>query len=348
MGKKKVDDHAHEHVGELLDRYRTGELGESERLRVEGHLEACADCRAELKALKAFARVVERGFAAEHAARAAEREPDWARLRASIVGRTSARATGARRSRLARYVPQAALAVLALVALGVLWEQGIRSPGEAERALRSERPAERRADGAAEGSDGPVAAPEAEREERPTDEDRFAAAQQVDLEARANAVSQAVSGEAANERGREVGLDERGLRERVGVVEGDVDRAAADAADGWLPKEAPDAEGVEEAVAPPEPAEDRVAAKAVSDAARQAAEPPIREELGKAAAPPPEIERFRRDARSALAQADTLLAARALSQWRDSLAPRQDLAPELERAARALADSLSAFLATRP
>jgi ribonuclease D len=47
-------------------------------------------------------------------------------------------------------------------------------------------------------------------------------------------------------------------------------------------------------------------------------------------------------------EADTLLAARALAQWRDSLALRRDLPPDLERAARVLADSLSAFLANRP
>ena len=99
------------------------------------------------------------------------------------------------------------------------------------------------------------------------------------------------------------------------------------------------------------PAEDRVEAKARPDSARQEAKAQVqaREGLGEAVqAAPPELERFRTTARSALSEADTLLAARALAQWRDSLAPREDLSPELERAARALADSLAAFLANRP
>ncbi|MGH7543179.1 MAG: zf-HC2 domain-containing protein [Gemmatimonadota bacterium] len=342
----KMNDH--DHVGELLDRYRTGELHEPDRHRVQSHLEMCAACRGELEALTAFARDVERGYAAEQAAQAADREPDWARLRASIVERTSARRAGAGRLRFGRYVPQAALAVLALIAVGVLWEQGVRGPGEAEEALRSERRTASRADKASEDSGGAVATAGAERAEMPTDEDQFAAAQRVEDAARANAVPPTVSQAGADARRHEVGLDEGQLRDRAAAVERNADRDAADAAAAGRVAEAPiePAEGVEEAVAPLEPAEDPAERKAPPDAGRQEAEAPAG--LGKAAAPPPELERFQTTARNALAEADTLLAARALSQWRDSLAPRQALPPELERAARALADSLAAFLATRP
>lgn len=346
----KMSGPSHDHVGELLDLYRTGELGEPDRLRVEGHLEACAACRGELEALAAFARTVERGYQAERAARAAEREPDWARLRAAVVERTHGRAP--RRERLARYVPQAALAVLALVALGVLWEQGVRSPDEVERALRSERPAASRGDGAAEVAGGPVRTPGAERKERLTDEDRFAAAERVETDTRTNAVSPTVSPDGAIDRRGEVGLDDAGLPGRAGAVAQNAERGEAEAAAGRrVAKEAPAPEAVEEGALPFEPAEDRVEAKARPDSARQEAKAQVqaREGLGEAAqAAPAELERFRTTARSALSEADTLLAARALAQWRDSLAPREDLSPELERAARALADSLSAFLANRP
>jgi hypothetical protein len=341
----------HDQIGDLLDRYRTGELDERDRLMVERHLETCEPCRGELEALAAFAARVERGYVAERAARAAEREPDWGRLRAAVVERTHGRAP--RRARLARYVPQAALAVLALVAVGVLWEQGVRDPREADRALRSERPAERRADRGGERSGGPLSSPGTPPAETPADQDRFAAAERVDveMEARTNAVPPTVSRDRVVD-AREWGLDETGLRGRAGRVERDADLGAADqAAGGRVAKEAPSADALEEAAPPSEPAEDRVQAKTRPEAARQEAEAQVQAREGHgeaAAAAPPELERFRTAARSALLEADTLLAARALAQWRDSLAPRRDLPPELERAARALADSLSAFLANRP
>ncbi|HKY59951.1 MAG TPA: zf-HC2 domain-containing protein [Gemmatimonadota bacterium] len=318
-----MNGHGHDHVGELLDRYRTGELDEPDRLRVEGHLEACAGCRSELDALVAFARTVERGYTAERVARAAEREPDWARLRASIVSRTSARAPGGRRAGLGRYVPQAALAVLALVAVGVLWEQGVRGPEEAERTLRSERPAATPGPGREEGSRG---------------EDRFAEAGGAATETRTDGAP--ASPDEIDDRRREVGLADGRFRDDVDSVEGEAERVGAEA-------RVEVAENRADAVAPAAGAQQRDETVEGLDTDRAAAQAP--EELGKAAAAPPaDLERFQRSARSALAQADTLLAARALAQWRDSLAPGRDLPPELERAAQALADSLAAFLANRP
>lgn len=335
-----MDDNDHDHIAELLDRYRTGELDEPDRLRVEGHLEGCAACRRELEAVGAFARLVERGYAAERAARAAEREPDWARLRASIVERTSARASGARRARIGRYVPQAALAVLALVALGVLWEQGVRSPGEADRVLRSERPGETSADGAEEGTGGPVATTGTDRDEDVARGDRFAETGVREAQERTNGAPPAVLQDEPEGRRRGADLQDAEFRRRVDAPELDADEAG---------EEAPDdrAGNLAEAVAPAEQAEYETGAEARPDAARPAAQ--ARDAIGKAAAAlPPDLERFQRSARSALSEADTLLAARALAQWRDSLAPGRDLTPELERAAQALADSLAAFLATRP
>jgi hypothetical protein len=317
-----------DHVGKLLDAYRTGDLGETERLWVEGHLETCADCRKELEALGAFARTVERGYAAERAAHAGEREPDWARLRAAIVARTSGRAPRAHRARLGRYVPQAALAVLALVALGVLWEQGIRSPGEAERSLRSERAAGSLPDGARERASEPLGQ---DRGDRPAEKDPSVANERAQVRVQTDAGPPEESRDEMDDGQRKAALEDR-FRQEADAV-------------GREARPDPDRDGAE---VPVRDAENQ------APAARAEAGRPEGEELEEevteavAAAPPPELERFRRDARSALAQADTLLAAQALTQWQDSLAPRQDLPPEFEQAARALADSLAAFLAARP
>ncbi|MFN2383460.1 MAG: zf-HC2 domain-containing protein [Gemmatimonadota bacterium] len=120
------------HAAAWLDRYRTGELAADERARIAGHLEGCAACRDELAGLEAFAATAARGYAAERALRtAAGQAPDWARQQAAIVERTSgsARAARARWSGgLPRYAPQMALALVAVIALGVVMRVGIRGP----------------------------------------------------------------------------------------------------------------------------------------------------------------------------------------------------------------------------
>lgn len=121
------------HVAALLDRYRTGELEGPVRERVEAHLAVCPACTADLAALSEFAATVGRGYAAEETLAAAS-APDWARQRQAILARSSGRA-GDRRPWAARWGPQAALAVLALIAVGVLYNRGVQGPADAERAL---------------------------------------------------------------------------------------------------------------------------------------------------------------------------------------------------------------------
>ncbi len=296
------------HVEELLDRYRTGELGPAERRRVELHLEECGRCRTALASLSAFSRTVERAYEAETAARAAEGEPDWGRLRASIVERV--REPAPRRSWLPRHAPQAAAAVVALVALGVLWQQGIRGPDDADRALRSESPVPSRADRGGGRAGGPTAdapAPEASPDRvndiQPDD------ARVADREPAAAAETIRRDVDLGEAEGRE---DETVSRARFGER---VDSVVVGAA----------AEGAPE-----------VAQEAAVTAQKNAA------------APTPELERFQRRARTALSEADSVLAAGALAQWRDSLVSGEDLPADLRLAAEALVDSLAALLAGRP
>lgn len=117
-----------EHVEELLDAYRTGELDDARRVSVAAHLEACARCRAALERLGPWTEVVERGFAARRAA-ARDLEPDWAAQRAAIVARTSghARAAEGRRG-FWRWAPQVALVALAALIVGIVWRENPRDP----------------------------------------------------------------------------------------------------------------------------------------------------------------------------------------------------------------------------
>ncbi len=128
------------HVVALLDRYRTGELSDEERRHVETHLEVCGDCMAALADLAAFASTVEKGYEAERAL-AAESDPDWARVRQEIVARTSAKK--ARRSWLAQHVPQTAAAVVAVLAVVIVVQQGVRGPEDVSQALRPTESSER-------------------------------------------------------------------------------------------------------------------------------------------------------------------------------------------------------------
>ena len=131
-----------EHVVALLDRYRTGELSDEQRHQVEAHLEVCGDCMAALADLAAFAATVEKGYDAERAL-AAGSEPDWARVRQEIVARTSAKRAASRRGWLARHVPQTTAAVVAVLAVVIVVQQGLRGPEDASRALRPTQESER-------------------------------------------------------------------------------------------------------------------------------------------------------------------------------------------------------------
>jgi negative regulator of sigma E activity len=140
------------HVVALLDQYRTGELSDEQRRHVAAHLEACGDCMAALADLAAFASTVEKGYEAERAM-VTEREPDWARVRQEIIARTSAKHARRRSGWLAQHVPQTAAAVVAVLAVVIVVQQGVRGPEDVSRALRPTESSER-----AE-VDGPETAP---------------------------------------------------------------------------------------------------------------------------------------------------------------------------------------------
>ena len=123
------------HVAELLDAWRTDELEPAERARVDAHLTECERCRAELSALGPLTAALERGMEARRRS-ATELEPDWAAQRAAIVARTSGRARAGPGERHAfwRWAPQAALAAVAVIVIGVVWrETAPESPPEPAR-----------------------------------------------------------------------------------------------------------------------------------------------------------------------------------------------------------------------
>jgi hypothetical protein len=128
-----------EHVEELLDAWRTGELDPARSEHVASHLEGCAACRAELKRLGPWTDAIERGFAARRS-EARELEPDWAAQRAAIVARTSGRARSAGRRAFWRWAPQIAVVALAALIVGIVWRENPREPG-AERSAESLRDA---------------------------------------------------------------------------------------------------------------------------------------------------------------------------------------------------------------
>ena len=112
------------HVDELLDAFRSGELDDTERRRVEAHLAGCTRCRDELAATGAWSAAFDRAYAARRAA-AAGLEPDWAAQRAAIVTRTSAGAR-ARRPAFWRWAPQIALVAVAALIVGIVWRENPR------------------------------------------------------------------------------------------------------------------------------------------------------------------------------------------------------------------------------
>lgn len=327
-----------EHVEELLDQYRTGELDAAQGRGVEEHLVSCGECRSALAALDAFSDTVARAYAAETSARALGREPDWGRLRAAIVARTAAPQGAPRRSWLARHAPQAALTALAFVAVGVLWQQGIREPADAGRALRDERPST---------AADPAVPPEEDLGVR-------SGIGEVEEGDEATAVGEpGLAGLAGRDDGAETDarppIDARERVEREAVrpeappdrLEAPPDGRRHDAALGAQDRVAAAGVPEERAEARAEVAEDADGEEPLAQAGQVAMKVD-------SAAPANELERFRTRARTALAEGDPVLAETALTQWEDSLAPDEDLPGDLRRAAEALADSLAEFLATRP
>ena len=289
-----------DHVVEWLDAWRTGELDAERAAAVGAHLEACPDCRAALADVEAFATAVEAGYRDAEAARP---EPDWGARRAAIVERTSARGEG-RPPWIVRWAPQVAIVAVAVVAIGVLVEQGVRAPGDAERALRA--PAERTAP-------APAPVPSGEAAGEPP----------IALE------------DDADEAGPPAARPEPGVRD---------DR------DGALDRAPEDERAPEERRPAAEPAAPADAAVEQQEALAER-EARIEPEAGRAAAmekaAPDRGERFRSRARSALAARDSSAVVAALEFWGDSVEVAE--LPAARRASlEALADSLAAFLASRP
>lgn len=111
-----------------LDRRRTGELDAAERENAEAHLAACPLCAAAAVELDAFAAALASGYAALETAAVAQ-APDGRAQRSAILARTSGARPG--RGAWTRWVPQLAAVLVAVVAVGVLAERGVRGPGSA-------------------------------------------------------------------------------------------------------------------------------------------------------------------------------------------------------------------------
>lgn len=319
------------HVERWLDRYRTGELDEAARRRVEAHLAACADCARELTELEAFSATMARAFEAGRQL-AAPSEPAWDRQRRRIVARTmeDSRLHEGWARVLRQYAPQAAMAVIALIALGVLYREGVRGPGEAERRLQEPAPAPSLAKTA-----GPA------RETGP----QAAGAPEAAPQPRAEAHARILGAPAPAEETQAANEAEGAMKEEPGAA-----RPVPSAPRGFAAgrEKAP----AEARVKPPAPAaaeprrdetdEDRAKAMAGRTAA---AAPHAPADL--AQSPLKHMDELRRldfRAHRALASSDTAEAARVLAFWRDSLQGRGDLDPERMRAAAALVDSLAALV----
>lgn len=282
------------HVVEWLDAWRTNELHPGRARVVEEHLATCPECRGALADLEAFAATVESGYRASETARS---EPDWGARRATIVERTSGRRASPA-PWIVRWAPQVAIMAIAVVAIGVLVEKGVRGPDDVERALRAPS-AERRAAAGEEDADGAgVAETAAETEaERPGREPP--ARPSVD-----DAVPSPPARAAPEAREEDVRQMEEARVEQ--------DRGADEA-----PPAAPEAEAIAGRAAP--------AQKATPDRA----------------------ERFRSDARAALASRDTAAGRDALQFWADSVEPAE-LPEDRRERLEALADSLAALLSSAP
>lgn len=300
-----------EHIEPLLDRYRTGELPDDERTSVEEHLAACASCAEALKRLEAFSATVARGY---EVARAAGPEPDWVDMRQRVVERTSARRS--RGFRWARYAPQAAVATIAVIAVGVLVRQGVREPGDADRIRPLERPT---------AVGGRADAPEAG-----DDRERFADGvvdeRSAEAALRPEALQPELEGEPARQEARRPVVPPRALEDAaVGAEVDDTEVAGAAGQVGPAGRER----------------NDQVVSRKAPLALEGALEAEAREELDV-------VDRFELRAKRAFANRDTAEARASSRFFRDSVASRDDLDPERLRVARAWADSLAALLAARP
>lgn len=355
------------HVEPWLDAFRTGELAAADRVRVERHLARCAECAARLAEIESLARTATRAFAAG-AGLASRAEPDWGRLRAAILARTVGPAPAPRpRPSLLRFAPQAALAAMAVLVLGILAREGVRGPADLERALEGRKDVAR-------STLKPATPPEVEEK---ADVSRDAAERNgwfADLpeprdtppagppEAGATTSPAAEEAPAAAgaplgglEGGREFEARAKpeptpGLNERAAAAPETARRDAAALKAQARDKEArtneiaqePRDEGVEadrmEVVEDGKAADDeRQAPAAVADNDQRAGE------LGATApgADMDELQRLDLYARKALASGDAADRTRALDFWRDSVAGRTDLEPGRKRAAAALVDSLA-------
>ena len=300
------------HVAELLDAYRTGELDASRRAEVDAHLEACELCRAELVALGSWTATIERGYAAIRSG-ARELEPDWGAQRAAVVARTSGRRSAVREGwSFRRWAPQVAVVALAALIVGVVWRERVREPGRGTDTTMT-----RSTDEA--GEEG-VAAPGGRADE---DASRFGRAEPQTAEnAPAPTTMPQAAPPPAPQEARpmpEAAENARDLaRQRAVPPSADEDRPVQEKVDA-LEKEA-------------EAEQDRAVRQEGLDA--RAAQPSLAAPLG-------EIERFEREARTALAQQDSAAARRALALWTDTLA-----VAGVDGERTALADSLERFLDT--
>ena len=331
-----------DHVVQLLDQYRTGELSDEQRRIVEIHLEVCGACMAALADLAAFASTVEKGYQTEREL-AAESEPDWARVRQEIVARTSAEHAQSKRSWLARHVPQTAAAVVAVLAVVIVVQQGVRGPDDVSQALRPTESSER-----AE-VDGPETEPSAS-EPRASEVDALAA-----LESETETLERSYDeselrdldnmrrgGRNEDGRGADPNAARQGQEEAFGkAARADDMRENQIAAD----REAPAVGGVEHAVEPERAVLRDQAAQEKPDAAAVADKLEAQVELDPAAQP---LSRFEMRARTAIAEGDTLAANAALEFWNDSLGAGDELEPTNRQRAQALADSLASLVAGRP
>ncbi len=354
------------HVEPWLDAYRTGELEDSERLRVERHLERCPDCAARLAEIESFGRLVARGFTA--GATGAAAEPDWDRQRREILARTvEPRPVERRPARLFRFAPQAALAVLALLVLGILVREGVHGPGDLERALEKEKPVTRGVSGptppAAVGGEAPAASSGGFKEgleERPSASDSFASSSRPDEAASADRAPGA-EGPPADRDAARPGVEPAAGAGVVGGLEEARKARAAEREELAAAAPAPGGErkravALNEAAQKPAAADakeadfsglDREAGRAPSeanDSGRAADElQPSRQTVPLHAGPAlmDALQRLELYTRKALASRDSVETARALAFWRDSVAFRTDLDPARKRAAAALVDSLA-------